>query len=333
MPSLKQREIAMLPERTLANVLDNCLGTERREEVVLLVDRDTDEAVIAGLVAGLEHRGCVPILTHLPRYEVPGSEPPAAVARALLSADAAIELTSTFIGSSSARQVATAAGTRYLCMPAVVADTFRPGGPLDVDFGSLKETTQELARAWTAADEFRLTTPAGTDLRGSVRDRAGRALFGIARDKGAYMCPPDVEAGTAPVEGSCNGVVVIDGDFLFMGQGPVQESVVLHFEEGELINVEGAEQGRLLDMIDRCRDGRMTNLAEVSLGLNPNGRVCGVPMETESTLGSAHIALGNSIAYGGTVDAPAHLDCVMQHATLELDGRATFIEGERASPS
>jgi len=42
-------------------------------------------------------------------------------------------------------------------------------------------------------------------------------------------------------------------------------------------------------------------------------------METESALGTAHIALGNSIAYGGNVAAVAHLDCVMRDATLFLD--------------
>ena len=120
---------------------------------------------------------------------------------------------------------------------------------------------------------------------------------------------------------------MIDGDFLFMGQGPVREPVVLHIADGLLVGAEGAEAGRLLDMIARCDDERMVNLAEVSMGLNPNGRVCGVPLETESTLGSAHIALGNSIAYGGTVAAVAHLDCVMCDATLELDGRRVLDEG------
>jgi leucyl aminopeptidase (aminopeptidase T) len=51
-------------------------------------------------------------------------------------------------------------------------------------------------------------------------------------------------------------------------------------------------------------------------------------METESSRGTAHIALGNSIAYGGAVDAVAHLDCVMREATLELDGRPVMIAGE-----
>ncbi|MFG1954058.1 aminopeptidase [Micromonospora sp. NPDC048830] len=318
----------MLPEQTLATVLDQCLGVSKTEEVVLLIDDETDTDVIEGLVRGLDDRGCIPVVTRMPRYEVPGSEPPAAVARILDGSSAAIELTSTFIGSSRARQNATAHGSRYLCMPGVVADTFRIGGPLDVDFDELRAVTEALSAAWERADIYRLTTPAGTDLSGSVRGRKGRALFGIAREPGSYMCPPDVESGTAPVEGSTSGVVVIDGDFLFMGPGPVTEPVVLHIKNGEFNAAEGDESARLLEMMRRCGDPRMSNLAEVSMGLNPNGRVCGVPMETESTLGSAHIAFGNSIAYGGSVDAVAHLDCVMQHATLELDGRPVLADGE-----
>lgn len=316
-----------LPNRTLDRVLDQCLAARSGEEIVLLVDAETDDGVIDGLVTGLEARHAIPVVATLPRYEVPGSEPPAAVAALLMSASAAIELTSTFIGSSSARQQATAAGTRYLAMPGVLVDTFRIGGPLDVDFDELRRTTQAVAAAWGEATTYRLTTPAGTDLSGSVENRPGRALFGVAREPGDYMAPPDVEAGTAPVEGSSNGVVVIDADFLFMGLGPLDGQVAMHFENGALRGVEGREAERLTSMMERCADDRMTNLAEVSMGLNPNGRVCGVAMETESTLGSAHIALGNSIAYGGTVDAVAHLDCVMKQATLELDGEVVLDKG------
>lgn len=316
-----------LPPQTVQRVLEQCLGAVAREEVVLLTDVDTDESVVEALVAGLEDRRCVPVVARLPRYQVPGSEPPAAVAALLASTAAVIELTSTFIGSSRARQDATARGVRYLAMPGVVADTFRLGGPLDVDFDELRSLTETIAAAWGAASTYRLTTPAGTDLRGSVQGRPGRALYGVAREAGQYMAPPDVEAGTAPVEGSSEGIVVIDADFLFMGQGPLIEPVALTFQDGLLRGVEGSEGARLTEMVALCDDPRMTNLAEVSLGLNPNGRVCGVAMETESTLGSAHIAIGNSIAYGGTVAAVAHLDCVMKDATLELDGRPLIASG------
>ncbi|WNM24080.1 hypothetical protein [Demequina capsici] len=321
-----------LPDRTVSRVLDTCLGIAQGEKVVVLTDPGSDPAVVAGIVAGLEDRRAIALVRALPEIPMPGAEPPAPIAADLADAAAGIELTTAFIGSSRARQEACRQGTRYVSMPAVIADTFRLGGPYDVDFDAIATTVLRLARAWEEADTFRITTPAGTDLHGSVRGRKGRALTGVAREPGSYMAPPDIESGTAPVELSSHGTVVIDGDFLFMGPGPVAAPVSLDIRDGALFATEGSEASRLLAMMARVDDPRMVNLAEVSVGLNPQGSVCSVPMETESTKGSAHIAFGNSIAYGGTVDAAAHLDCVMRDATVHLDGVPRIVAGELVEP-
>jgi leucyl aminopeptidase (aminopeptidase T) len=313
--------------RAFDNLLDRCLAVRPGEEIVLLTDEGTDPDVVARLADGIGARDGVPVITRIGVPPLPGTEPPTAVAAAMREAGAVIELTSLFIGSSAARRAATAAGVRYLAMPGVRLETFRDDGPLTVDFDAIRDDAERVGAAWGSASSFRLTTPAGTDLRGSVHGRPGRVLHGSARDAGDYMAPPDIEAGTAPVESTTEGVAVIDADLLFMGQGPLGQSVVLHFERGELRGVEGEESGRLHEMLERCADDRMANLAEVSMAFNPAGRVCGVPMETESARGTAHIALGNSIAYGGTVDAIAHLDCVMRDATLELDGEPVMVAG------
>jgi leucyl aminopeptidase (aminopeptidase T) len=310
------------------NLLDQCLAVGQGEQVVLLTDAGTDGKVVSRLTDSIESRDGVPLVARMPVPYLPGAEPPGAVAAMMREAAAVIELTSLFIGSSLARRNATERGVRYLAMPGVVLDTFRDGGPLDVDFEQLRADAERVGRAWTAAREFRLTTPAGTDLRGSVDGRGGRVLHGMAREPGAYMAPPDIESGTAPVEGTASGVVVIDGDLLFMGQGPLREAVVLHVVDGNVVGIEGAECARLTEMLDRCADNRMANLAEVSMAFNPAGTICGVPMETESARGTAHVALGNSIAYGGRINAVAHLDCVMRDATLELDGRCVMTEGD-----
>ncbi len=310
------------------NVLDRCLAVRPDEQVVLLTDDGTDPEVVAGLVDGIESRSAVAVVSRMPVPVLPGSEPPSTVAAAMREAGAVIELTSLFIGSSSARQRATEAGVRYLAMPGVRLETFRDDGPLTVDFDVIRADAERVGAAWDEASNFRLTTPAGTDLHGSVQGRPGRVLHGVAREDGDYMAPPDIEAGTAPVEVSSEGTVVVDADLLFMGQGPLPSPVVLRFADGGLIDAEGEESIRLKEMLARCADDRMTNLAEVSMAFNPSGRVCGVAMETESARGTAHIALGNSIAYGGIVNAVAHLDCVMRDATLELDGRPVMVAGE-----
>jgi leucyl aminopeptidase (aminopeptidase T) len=310
------------------SLLDQCLAVRGGEQVVLLTDEGTDQGVVTRMQAAIAARQGIPLVARMPAPHLPGAEPPGAVAAMMLAAGAVIELTSLFIGSSLARRQATDRGVRYLAMPGVRVETFRAGGPLDVDFGRLRSDAERVGRAWGAASEFRLTTPAGTDLRGSVDGRPGRVLHGMATEPGAYMAPPDIESGTAPVEGSATGVVVIDGDLLFMGDGPLPEPVVLYIRDGQMRAAEGAERGRLTAMIERCADDQMSNLAEVSVAFNPNGTICPVPMETESARGTAHIALGNSIAYGGTVNAAAHLDCVMRDATLELDGRLVISEGQ-----
>lgn len=306
-------------QQAVDNVLHRCLAVRSGEVVVILVDESTDARVVDLLRLGLDQRGCQPIVIAMPQMLIPGSEVAPTVAAAMKHCDAVIELTSIFIGSNQARRDANAAGVRYLAMPGIATDTFRSDGPLAVDFDELRTSAEQVGDLWTSASQFRLTTPAGTDLRGRIDGRPGRVLHGICRDPGSYMAPPDIEAGTAPVEGTTHGVVVVDADLLFMGIGPLPEPVVLTFDEGQLIRAEGPESHRLTAMIDRCDDTRMTNFAEVSLGLNPAGHVCAVAMETESALGTAHIALGNSIAYGGTVAAAAHLDCVMRDATLFLD--------------
>jgi leucyl aminopeptidase (aminopeptidase T) len=308
-------------------LLDQCLGVRPGEQVVLLTDEGTDDGVVSRLLEALAARDGVPLVARMPAPHLPGAEPPGAVAAMMLAAGAVIELTSLFIGSSLARRNASERGVRYLAMPGVRVETFRPGGPLDVDFERLRSDAERVGRAWASARGFRLTSRGGTDLRGSVEDRPGRVLHGMAREPGAYMAPPDIESGTAPVEGTASGTVVIDGDLLFMGPGPLADSVALHIEDGRMAGIEGPERDRLTSMLDRCADERMTNLAEVSVAFNPAGTICSVPMETESARGTAHIALGNSIAYGGRVNAVAHLDCVMRDATLELDGRAVMIEG------
>lgn len=316
-----------MPGAGFDNLLDRCLDVRSGEQVLLLTDEGSDKEVVALLSQGIEQRDAIAVIAAMPTPEMPGAEPPEDVSAMMLDAGAVIELTSLFVGSSMARRRATAQGVRYVTMPAIRLETFRDGGPLAVDFDAIRPDAERVGKAWTSARRFRLSTPGGTDLVGSVEGRAGRVLDGLARTPGAYSAPPDIEAGTAPVEGTTSGVAVVDGDLLFMGLGPLRDPVVIEVRDGHVVEIEGPESHRLTDMVARCNDEQMNNLAEVSMAFNPWGRVCSVPMETESARGTAHIALGNSIAYGGIVDAAAHLDCVMRDATLELDGSVVMSEG------
>jgi leucyl aminopeptidase (aminopeptidase T) len=50
-------------------------------------------------------------------------------------------------------------------------------------------------------------------------------------------------------------------------------------------------------------------------------------LEDEKILGTVHVAFGASIAIGGTVSVPIHLDCVVTEASLTVDGTPVLDEG------
>jgi leucyl aminopeptidase (aminopeptidase T) len=297
-----------------------CAGVREGERCLIVTDAAADAGIVEALGWTLGALGCPVAVVSGDPVELPGDEPPAAVSAAMGSADVIFELTSVFAGSSKARRDACARGARYLTVPGLTWTTLRPGGPLHANFAALGERAQALAARIDAATEFHLTSVAGTDLRGSFAGRRGRPLWGVADAPGGYAAPPDVEVGAAPVEGSADGVVVVDGSLLFLDDGALRAPVTLRFSDGELVDADGAEAWRLTDAIERSGDARMRTLAEVSIGLNPLSRPGGAPLELEGIVGGAHVAVGNNVPYGGSIDARSHLDCVLLRGTLALDG-------------
>jgi len=297
-----------------------CAGVKAGERALIVTDTAADSDIVAATAGVLQTLGAQVVTVQYPPADLPGDEPPAAVSAAMLQADVIFELTSVFVGSCPARREACDAGARYLTVPGLSWTTLRRHGPFAADFQALGERAERLSERFDQASEFRLRSSLGTDLRGSFTGRRGRPLWGVADQPGGYAAPPDVEVGASPVEGSAAGRVVVDGSLLFLGPDQLPSTVELRFDGGRLVDVTGPDGWRLADALERADDDRMWNLAEVSIGLNPFSRAGGSALELEGIVGGAHVAVGNNVAYGGSVDARSHIDCVLLQATLELDG-------------
>jgi hypothetical protein len=297
-----------------------CAGVQPGDRCLIVTDTGADQEIVAALATVLRGLGREVVVVQAAPVELPGDEPPAAVGAAMLEADVIFELTSVFAGSSAARRAACDAGARYLSVPGLTWTTLRPDGPFAVDFDAAGENARRLAERFDVACEFHLTSLGGTDLRGSFAGRRGRPLWGVADEPGAYAAPPDVEVGASPVEGTAKGTVVVDGSLLFLGPDQLPSPVELRFAAGRLVEAAGADAWRLTDALERSGDERMWLLAEVSIGLNPHSRPGGSALELEGIAGGAHVAVGNNVAYGGSLDARSHIDCVLLAATLALDG-------------
>ena len=297
-----------------------CAAVQAGERTLIATDTAANQEIVDAMATTLRALGADVITVSFVPADLPGDDPPTTVGAAMLEADVIFELTSVFIGSCPARRQACERGARYLTVPGLTWTTLRPNGPFAADFHAVGEQAKRLAERFDEASEFHLTSAAGTDLRGGFAGRRGRPLWGIADRPGGYAAPPDIEVGASPVEGTAEGRVVIDGSLLFLGPDQLASPVELRFAAGRLAEAAGAEAWRLTDALERSNDDRMLNLAEVSIGLNPHSRPGGSPLELEGIVGGAHVAVGNNVAYGGSVDARSHIDCVLLQATLALDG-------------
>lgn len=70
------------------------------------------------------------------------------------------------------------------------------------------------------------------------------------------------------------------------------------------------------------------NIAEFGIGTNDSARLSGVLLEDEKVMGTIHIALGNNVSMGGSVNVPIHLDGVVKKPTVWMDGKMLMKDGK-----
>ncbi|RME31070.1 MAG: hypothetical protein D6793_12635 [Thermoflexia bacterium] len=252
-----------------------------------------------------------------------GAEPPPDLAARLLQADVVIALTTYSLSHTDAREAATRAGVRLASMPGFLAEMFYPDGPMAVDYRQVAADAEAFARMLTEAREAQVRSSAGTNIRLRLEGRAGMADTGLYIRKGAWGNLPAGEAYIAPVEGTAEGVLVVQA-----GWHPgVTEDIRLVFRRGEVVEVVGGgAAGDRLRQFLRPGDSSMPyaarrNLAELGIGVNPNARRPDNVLEAEKIRGTVHLALGDNAHMGGTVAADFHEDFVVPQAELVLDGK------------
>lgn len=244
-------------------------------------------------------------------------------AAAMKEADLVVAPMQTNAAHTKARRAAQEeAGTHVICLPEATADDFFLAPGWNADFEALRPQIDALGAALDRAETARVTSRHGTDITMSIKGRRGRALNGFANsvDISAGYC---LEASIAPVEGTANGIIVVDASIPGFGLiGP--DPVVIHYKDGMATSIEGGPQAdgfrALLESFD---DPNVYNLGELGIGMNPECKLDGTMLSDESVWGGFQLALGTS-APGGKCQAAAHYDTVLTGARLELDGQTVF---------
>jgi leucyl aminopeptidase (aminopeptidase T) len=290
---------------------------------MLVICNPGTEELGALLRINAQGEGAEATMVVISERESHAAEPPSAVAAAMLAVDVVVAPTIQSISHTEARRAATEAGVRVASMPGVTAEML--ARVMEADLRELRQRGTSIARALGAGAEARITSARGSDLRLGLEDRSATVDAGALNMRGAFGNIPCGEAFIAPLEGTAEGTLVVDGSIA--GIGKVSAPVELTVREGHLTEATGAEGERLMELLtEHGADG--TNVAELGIGTNDAAILTGNILEDEKILGSAHVAFGASAAIGGTVQVPVHLDCVVMQPTVEVDGAPIVEVGE-----
>ena len=251
-----------------------------------------------------------------------GEEPPKPVAEAMKAADVVLIPTTRSLSHTDARREATKLGVRIASMPGITEDMMSIGG-LTADCRKIEELTDKVAAILEKGKMVKVTTPSGTNLTMNIEGRPP------LKDTGLYHKPSDWgnllagEACLAPVEGTTQGVLVIDT----MGR-VVRQPLRIVVENGWAKKFEGPDVAKLEGLL-KAADENAYNIGELGIGTNPKARITGAVLEDEKVLGTVHIALGDNTSYvGGRTKSKVHLDGILLQPTVKVDGRLIIEAGK-----
>jgi leucyl aminopeptidase (aminopeptidase T) len=306
-------------DRAVQTVVRRCLNIQPNEDVVVVVDEPLQD-LGEKLRTASQQAGADAVLTVMSPRPTDGSEPPAPVAEALAACDVFIAPASRSLSHTLARKRASESGARGATMPHVTADML--ARLMSIDFDRLRSRSHAIAELLDEADEARVTCPRGTDLRLDLRGRQGIADDGDLTAKGAFGNLPCGEGFIAPAGGEgtmfARSIAAVG-----LAHG---HPAKLTLTDGHLTDATGPEGEKLMSILREHGDAG-TNLAELGIGTNDRATLTGNVLEDEKILGTVHVAFGASIAIGGTVSVPIHLDCVVTEASLEIGGARVLDEG------
>ena len=248
-----------------------------------------------------------------------------AISEAMKAAAVVVAATSKSLSHTKARRDACQRGTRVASLPGITGEML--ARTMAADYEKIADLSKKIAAILTKGKEARLTTPAGTDLTMSLVGRTAEPDTGMLQQQGSFGNLPAGEAYIAPLEGTTNGVLVIDGSM--SGIGHLKgKAIHITVEGGYATNFQGSPEAQTLNELLKPLGKEAYNIAELGIGTNDKAIITGKVLEDEKVLGTVHVALGNSISFGGKVDVPIHLDGILLKPTLTVDGIEVLRDGK-----
>jgi leucyl aminopeptidase (aminopeptidase T) len=304
--------------------LRDCMAVKKAETVLIITDEPKRKIGYVLWETACELGAEAMLVEIIPR-RTNGEEPPAAIAEMMKYVDVILAPTSKSLSHTDARRNASQAGARIATLPGITEEMMVRC--LNADYKKIAQRSIKLAAILTEGKTACVMTPAGTNITMSIEGRIADPDTGFVHKPGDFCNLPAGEAYLAPVEGTANGIIVVDG--AMAGVGMIKDKPIrMLVKDGYAVEISGGgEAVRLQELIEPFGQPAR-NIAELGIGTNNKAILTGIILEDEKVMGTVHIAIGDNVSFGGKVHVPSHLDGLLKQPTLQIDGQVIMRDGQ-----
>jgi len=302
--------------QTLAqSVFQQCFGLKPQESVLIVTDTGKRKEAALLLEAA---RLVTPKAQQIEFFGMTenAQEPPEEVAEEMKRADVALLVTTYSLSHTQARKKACLAGARIASLPGITVDMITR--TLTINYQTVADLSSKVARALTKGNRVKIISPGGTKLNLSIAGRRGIADTGQFTQPGDFGNLPAGESFVAPLEKSVNGIIIFDGAFADI---ELDSPIKLEIKNGRAVKISGGRAAAALNRLIKQIGPKAERIGEFGIGTNAAAQLSPEVLEAEKVYGTAHLALGNNVGFGGKINVPFHSDGIILKPTVTIDGR------------
>ncbi len=311
-----------LLQKAARNALKHCFNLQPNETVLIITDEPLRKIGYYFFEEAKKISNHTILVEITPRQRH-GDEPSETLARMMKEFQVLIIPTSKSMSHTQARREASQAGARIATLPAITVDTMKR--TLNADYRKIAQRSRKVAQALEGKSQVRLTSPAGTEISMSIEGRKCEPDTGLILEPGNFSNLPAGEAYLAPVEGTAQGTLVIDGSMA--GIGKLKKPLKMKVDSGFVREISGGAEAKKLKALLDSAGELAYNVAELGIGTNDKAKLVGSVLEDEKVLGTVHMALGDNMSMGGKISVRSHLDGIIMKPTLIVDGETIMKNG------
>jgi leucyl aminopeptidase (aminopeptidase T) len=199
----------------------------------------------------------------------------------------------------------------------------------DVEYESMQQLGQKLARILEKSREVEITNPDGTDLSFSLEGRKAHVRDGVIDDgdieMGAtFSTIPDGSVLVAPTEASAHGLLKSNTPIPQVGL--LVESLSLNFDNGRLSSFSGGKNSEALRSMYEKATGDKDSIGWLEFGLNPEASIGFT--HNNIVLGTVTIGTGINKELGGRNESDWGLPVTLESSTVKLDHKTIIKKGK-----